>query len=63
MTTQGAKMKKCYKIEYDGVYYIDTLKGVMATLDSMDEEGEAYKVSLVYMSDVEFDNLPEFEGF
>lgn len=48
--------------------YIDTLENIAKTLpdlfDGLKElPGEGYEITVVHMTEEEFDALPEFEGF
>lgn len=62
---------KMYKLEYNGTYCIyASKKELLYTLDQgdldmlyPDTEGEALKISAVFMTREEYESLPEFEGF
>ena len=47
-------------------YYVDTLDGIQKSLEHwmLDLDGELFPViEPILMSQAEFDNLPEFEGY
>lgn len=62
-------MKKVFKLELNGSWLIDqNYDNILETIKNEIEELELnepqdFKISLIEMSEEEYNNLPEFEGF
>lgn len=61
----GVKKKRYIKYSPDtGDYCIDTERGFLAYLDTLDpNQPEKFIIEIVEMTETEFNNLPEFTGF
>jgi hypothetical protein len=58
----GIEVKKFIKVSYDGSFYITTMNEVEGIIVECDDDHE-YSYSEVWMTQEEFDSLPEFDGF
>lgn len=58
------KITLMYKDREQGSYYdrIDNMD-LADLIDGMEQGDDSYNLSIVEMSEVEYENLPEFQGF